>query len=206
MLKGKQVPSRPCATLAPTLAQACLGSCNHSSRILKFLILTRLEKSLARPCALPVHYHYTLQVYDQHIASITVTKMLTGTIHYLYLVNIWLQCPPRMPEDSRSTPQHPIEFSQAPGREACAKPCATQENQQAFLEDQNFERHAQSLARPEKRLAQALQSFMTSHDHDLKPCVTRENPCAALRTTSRDVHSGLASFARAHAKKTIAQP
>ena len=135
----------------------------------------------------------------QHITSIKVTEMPTGTICYCYLANIWLQCPSRIPEDSRPTPQHPRAEKHAPSLARLEKIFA-----QALPKDFNVEKHAQSLARLEKRLAQALQSFLTSHAHDLRPCATRENPCAALRAPARTIHSDLASLARVG--KTLAQP
>ena len=98
--------------------------------------------------------------------------MPAGTICYCYLVNIWLQCPPRIPEDPRPTPQHPSALQaekHAPSLVRLEKIFA-----QALPKDFNVEKHAQSLARLEKRLAQALQSFLTSHAHDLRPCATRE--------------------------------
>ena len=141
----------------------------------------------------------------QRITSIKVTEMPTGTICqicYCYLANIGLQCPPRIPEDSRPTPQHPSALQaekHAPSLARLEKIFA-----QALPKDFNVEKHAQSLARLEKRLAQALQSFLTSHAHDLRPCATREDPCAALRAPARTVHSDLASLARV--EKTLAQP
>ena len=115
----------------------------------------------------------------QRITNIKVTEMPTGTICYCYLAKLWLQCPPRIPEDSRPTPQHPSALQaekDAPSLARLEKIFA-----QSFPKDFNVEKHAQSLARLEKRLARALQSFLTSHAHDLKPCATRENPCATLR-------------------------